>query len=205
VRGIDAFDVEGWIGFGVAQALGFLEHLVEGQAVVAHLGEDEVGRAVDDAGRPFDAVGGQALAQCLDDGDAAGHRRFEGDHDTLLLGSGENLGAMHGEQRLVGGDHVLAVGDGLHDHVLGHAVAADQLDDDVDFRVIDQREGVVGNPGGAAGDLFGGFDIAVGDGRDADRPAGAARDFLRVTVKNGPGATADGADADKANIDGFHI
>ncbi len=114
MRSIDAFDVEGRIGFGITEALRFLEYVVEGQPLVAHFGQDEVGRAVDDAGDPFDAVGGQAFAQRLDDRDAAGHRRFEGHHHALLLGGGENLGAMHGEQRLVGGDHVLAVGDGLH-------------------------------------------------------------------------------------------
>jgi hypothetical protein len=51
---------------------------------------------------------------------------------TPFCCGGEDFGAMHGEQRLVGGHHMLAVGDGLHDH-FGHAVAADQLDDDVDF------------------------------------------------------------------------
>ena len=109
--------------------------VVEGQALVAHLGEDEVGGAVDDAGDPLDAVGGEALAQRLDDRDAAGHRRLEGDHHALLLRGGEDLVAVHGEQRLVGGDHVLAVGDGLQHQFLGDAVAADQLDDDVDLRV----------------------------------------------------------------------
>ena len=32
-------------------------------------------------------------------------------HDALLLRSGEDFGAMHGEQRLVGGDDMFAVGD----------------------------------------------------------------------------------------------
>jgi len=54
VRGVHAFDVEGRIGFGVAQALGFLEHHVKVQALVAHLGQDEVGGAVDDAGDPLE-------------------------------------------------------------------------------------------------------------------------------------------------------
>ncbi len=50
-----AFDVEGRIGLGVAEALGFLEHYFKVQALVAHLGQDEVGGAVDDAGNPLDA------------------------------------------------------------------------------------------------------------------------------------------------------
>ncbi len=56
----------------------------------------------------------------------------------------------------------------------------------------------------AAGHLLGQFDILVGHGRNANRTAGATGDFFRIALENGPGATADGADADKANIDGFH-
>ncbi|MPN21664.1 hypothetical protein SDC9_169044 [bioreactor metagenome] len=205
MRGIDTFDVEGRIGLGVAQALRFGEHVGKGQALVAHFREDEVGGAIDDAGGPFDAVGGEALAQRLDDRDAAGDGSFEGDHDALLLGGGEDIGAMHGEQRLVGGDDMLAGGNRLHHDFLGDAVAADQFDDDVDFRNIDQSERIVGDAGFAAGHLAGQFDVLVGHGGNSNRPAGAAGNFFRIAIENGPGATADGADADKANIDGFHV
>ena len=112
---------------------------------------------------------------------------------------------MHSEQRLVGGNDMLAVGDGLHDHFLGHAVAADQLDDDVDFRVIDQREGIISDASSAASDLLGQFHILVGHCRNANRTTGATGDFFRVAIENGPGTTADGADADEANIDRFHL
>jgi hypothetical protein len=40
---------------------------------------------------------------------------------------------MHGQQRLVGSDHMLAVGNGKHDQILRDTVAANQFDDDVDF------------------------------------------------------------------------
>ena len=36
--GIDALDVEGGVGFGIAQALGLGEDIGEGQALVPHLG-----------------------------------------------------------------------------------------------------------------------------------------------------------------------
>ncbi|MDT4853606.1 hypothetical protein FQZ97_878770 [compost metagenome] len=55
VRGIDALDVKRGIGLGVAQLLRFLQDRVEIQALVAHLRQDEVGGAVDDAGDPLDA------------------------------------------------------------------------------------------------------------------------------------------------------
>ena len=44
VRGVDALDVEGRIGLGVAEPLRLLEHGVERRALVAHLGQDEVAR-----------------------------------------------------------------------------------------------------------------------------------------------------------------
>ena len=98
VRGIDALDVEGRIGFGVTQALRLFQHGVESQALVAHLGQDEIGRAVDDAGDPLDAVGRQAFAQRLDDRNAAGHGRLERHHHALVLRRLENLVAVHGQQ-----------------------------------------------------------------------------------------------------------
>ena len=111
VRSIDAFDIEGRISLSVAKALSFFQHVAKRQALVAHFRQNEISRAIDDASRPFDAVGSQAFAQRLDDGNTAGNRRFKSDHHALLLGSSENLRAMHGKQRLVGSDHVLAIGD----------------------------------------------------------------------------------------------
>ena len=61
VRGVHALDVESRIGFGITQPLRFLQHVVEARALVAHLRQDEIAGAVDDAGDPLDAVRGQAL------------------------------------------------------------------------------------------------------------------------------------------------
>ena len=134
------------------------------------------------------------------------HGRLEGHHHALLLGGGENLVAMHGQQGLVGGDHVLAVLDGLQDQLLGHAVAADELHHNVDFRIRHHRESVVRQPGGGAGgDLPGQLQVLVRHCGDADRPAGAAGDFFLVTLENGEGAATDGADAQESNIDRFHF
>ena len=110
VRGIDAVDVERRIGFGVAQLLRIGEHLGELAAALAHLRQDVVAGAVEDAGDAADAVRGQPLAQRLDHRNAAGHRRLERQRHAALLGRGGERGAMHREHRLVGGDHRLAGG-----------------------------------------------------------------------------------------------
>ncbi len=143
MRRIDAFDVEGRIGLGITQRLRLGQHVGKIAALVAHLGEDEIAGAVDDAGDPLDVIGGQALAQRLDDRDTAGHRRLEGHRHALRLGRREDLVAVQGDQRLVGGDHVLAVLDRLQHQLARRRVAADQFDDDVDIRIVDHRKGVV--------------------------------------------------------------
>ncbi len=57
----------------------------------------------------------------------------------LSLRGRENLVAVHGQQRLVGGDDMLAVGDRLQHQFLRNAVAADQLDDDIDIGIRDDQ------------------------------------------------------------------
>ena len=74
----------------------------------AIVGEDVIAGAVEDAVDARHLVGGERLAQRLDDGDAAGDRRLEVERDALLLGELRQLDAVLGEQRLVGGDDVLA-------------------------------------------------------------------------------------------------
>jgi hypothetical protein len=166
--------------------------------------QDEVGGAVDDAGDPLDAVGRQPLAQRLDDRDATGHRRLEADHHALGTRRGKDLGAVHRQQRLVGRDHMLAGGNGFHHQGLGDAVAADQLDDDVDVGV--------GNDGAAVGhhlhvgadDAAGALGVQVGHHGDLDAAAGAAADLCLVAGQHLEGAAADGADAEQADLDGLH-
>ena len=59
---------------------------------------------------------------------------------ALLLRSGENLVAVRGEQRLVRGDHMLAVGDRLEHEVSCHGGATDQLDHDLDLVAAPRRK-----------------------------------------------------------------
>ena len=70
--------------------------------------EDVVAGAVDDPGDAPDAVRHQPAADGVDDGDAAGDAPLEAERDALLLGPRHQLLPVRGEERLVGGDHVLA-------------------------------------------------------------------------------------------------
>ena len=110
VRGIDAVDVEARIGLGVARGLRLGQHDVEVAPGLAHRRQDVVAGAVEDAVEALHAVADQALAQRLDDRDAARDRRLEGEDALPLLGRRRELGAVQRQQRLVGGDDVLARG-----------------------------------------------------------------------------------------------
>ena len=140
-----------------------------------------------------------AFAQRLDDGDAAGHRRLEVERDALLLGELGELDAVLGEQRLVGGDDVLAGVERRLDRLLGDAVrAADQLDEHVDARdrapaPPDRRTSDAARVDAAV--------LALGARRDADdlqRTAGTLGQALLVQVRAAQAARADGAEAGDA-------
>ena len=204
MRGVDAFDVEGGVGFRVAEFLRLFQHGGEIEALVAHLGQNEIGGAVDDAGDPFDAVGRQAFAQRLDDGDAAGDGRLEGHHHALVLGGGEDFVAVYGQQCLVGRDHVLPVGNGLHDQGFRQVVAADQFDDDVDLGIVDDQIRVIDDPARAGDERFGARYVAHGDGDDFNAAARAALDFFLVALQDAERAVTDVAQAQQADLDGFH-
>jgi hypothetical protein len=108
VRGVDAVDVEGRIGLGVAQALRLGQHVGELAPGLAHGGEDEIAGAVKDAVDAQDAVGGQPLTQRADDRDAARDRCLVPQLRAGVLGQPRKLVAVQRQHRLVGRDHGLA-------------------------------------------------------------------------------------------------
>ena len=201
---VHAFDVERGVGLGITQRLRLLQHDAEVQALAAHLAQDEVGGAVDDAGHPVDAVGGEAFAQRLDDGDAAGHRGLEGHDHALGARGGEDLGTVHRQQSLVRRDHMLAGSDGLQHQGLGDAVAADEFDDDRDVGVGDDGAGVVHHLHVRADDGAGALGVEVGHHGDGDAAAGAALDLFLVALQHLVRAAAHRADAEQAYLDSFH-
>ena len=144
VRGIEAADVEGRIGFGVAETLGLGEADVEREVVGLHARQDVVAGAVEDAGDALDRVAGEALAQCLDDRNAAADRSLEKERRIVRFGQRREPHPMRGEHRLVGGDHRQPARQRRLDSVEGDAVRpADQFDEDVDIGGRGHRGGVV--------------------------------------------------------------
>ncbi len=144
--GVEALDVEGRIGLGIAEALGILETVGERQLLLLHAGEDVVAGAVEDAVDAREGIAGEPLAQRLHDRDRAADRRLEIERDAVLLGERRELEAVLGEQRLVGGDDRFASRQRGLDRALRRiALPAHQLDEDVDLGVGCERDGV-GDP-----------------------------------------------------------
>ena len=139
-----AVNVVSGIGFRIAFLLRLGERLLEADALVGHLGEDVVRRAVDDAHQLVDALGGEGHLQRTDDGDAAGDAGAVFQVHALLASLGAEGVALLGDQFLVGGDDVLAAPQGAPDIVARGIDAAHQLGDDLDFRVIQHRVHVGG-------------------------------------------------------------
>ena len=204
VGGVDTLHVEGGVGLGIPQALGLGEDLVEGGATIAHLGEDEIAGTVDDAGQPLDAVGGQTLADGLDDGDAAGYRRLEGHHHPLLRGGGEDLVAVLGDEGLVGGDHVFAVVDGAQHQFAGGRFAADEFDDDGQLRVVHHFEGVAGEIDARRVERSLAPDVPGTGAGDDDTPPGSSGDLLGIAAQHLHGAAADRTQAQKSHLHRIH-
>ena len=204
VGGVDALDVEGRVGLGVAARLRLGEDVGELAPGVAHLGEDEVAGAVDDARHPQDAVAGEPLAQGLDDRDAAGDGGLEGDHDAAALRRLEDLVAVQGDEGLVGGDDVLAALDRGQHQLARRIGAADELDDDVDRGVLDERARVAvhGDALGRAGPRPRG--VAHRRAHHLDGAARAAGDLVGVATQHRHGAAADRAEAEQADPHGAH-
>jgi hypothetical protein len=204
VRGIHAFDVESGVGLCITQCLGLLQHSVKRQAFVAHLRQNEVGRAIDDAGNPLDAVGGQALAQGFDDGNAPRHRCLESHDDALAVRRFKNLCAMHRQQGFVGGDHVFARSNGGHDQLTGNAIAADEFHHDVNIGVGHHRTCIVDHGDMGPHNLAGAIGVQIGHHGDFNAATCAALDFLLVALEHFKSAFAHGPNAQQAHLNRFH-
>ena len=180
VRRIVAFDVESRVGFGIAQLLRLLEHFGKRAAVLAHIAQDEVAGAVDDADHRFDAVGGQTFAQGFDNRNAAGHRRFKHHHHIFFRRPRENFVAVFGQEFFVGGDHVFAVFDGAQHHFACRIRAADQLHHDIHIRAAGYLKHIVRHHRVARAQFADAVGVVAGSHADAHLAPQAARDFLRV-------------------------
>ena len=201
VGGIDAVDIKAGVGLGVAQRLRLGEHRLELTAGVAHAGEDVVAGAVEDAEHLATLVADQALAQGLDDRDAAGNGRLVGKRDAVGFRGGCQCHAVMGDQCLVGGDHVAA----RRQRPLAHGSrrslrAADQLDDDVGIGFGNHADGIV-IPAVTVDRIVARAVVFVADGGDEDRAAEPLRQPVGILLQELDRAAADRAQTRNCDLE----
>ena len=186
-RRVAAVDVLARIGLGVAQPLGLGQRLLVGESA-RHLGEDEVGGAVDDAVDAIDVGGGERLGQHADDWHHAGHGRLEAQLDAMLAGGAEQLVAVLGQELLVGGDHRAPGAHRAQDVFARGLDTAHQLDDQL----------------GLLEDLL---EVAAAAREHAgeQRPAaGELLDMVRALLEQASERSADRAVAEQPDAKGGH-
>ncbi len=199
-----ALDVAGRVGLGVSLGLGVLEHVVEIEALGGHLVEDVVRGAVDDAEHARHLVAHQRFAQRTQERDGAADRGLEVDVDALGLGGGVDLGAVLGQQRLVGGDHGGAGLDGRKHELARHAGAADQFDDDIG--VGRHAHGVGGDDGLVdPRERIGLGRIEAGDAGQLDRATDTCGKFFLLLDQQARGLGTDSARTQQSNANRRNI
>ena len=134
--GVVALNVGGGVLLGVAVGLSLPQSVVKAQPRPDHTGEDIVGRTVEDTGDLLDLVGGQALVQGADDGDAAAHTGLKQIADPLLLGQPQQLAAVLRHQLLVGGNDTFARLQGPAGEIQRRLGPADGFHHDGHLRVL---------------------------------------------------------------------
>ena len=201
-RRVVALDVRGRVGFGVAQPGGLGERLRVVRAGRAHLRQDVVGGAVDDAHHALDLIAGHRPTQGSDDGDRAGDGRLEVQVGVRRVrGLGQLVGVL-GEQRLVRGHHGLAVAQRLEQEGTWEVDAAHELDDDVDVLARDERRRVRGEQIWVQPAVFG--QVADGDAAQGQGCPDAGSQRLGVLGHVADDLGSDGAHPEHRHSHGSH-
>ena len=144
MRGIEAADVEGRIGFGVTEALRLFQTLIERKFLALHARQDVIAGAVQNPVDALDRVARETLAQRLHDRNAAGDGGLEGKRHVLLFRNLRKCQSVLRQQRLVGGDNMLAGGERRLDRGARRTlVAAHELDEKIDVGRARQRHWIV--------------------------------------------------------------
>ena len=205
VGGIDAVDIKARISLGETELLRFGEDVFEGAAGIAHLSENVVTGAIENAVDPLDSVRRQSLAEGLEDRDTTGNRGLAIKRHAGFFGQQSQFIAVVGDQCLVGGDDMLAGGERFLGQGLGDAVGtADQFDHDINVVGPGQIKRVVvpaiSVERHASVTALG----ACRNAGDFDRHASAPGKDVGVVADHLDGRRADGAEARDPDPDPAH-
>ena len=195
--GVQAVDVGGGVGLGVAELLGGGQGGLEGESLGAHLVEDVVGGAVDDTEHAGDAVTGHGLAQRVDHRDGTGNSGLVVEVGACGRGGGVELGAVGRDEGLVAGDDAGPGLEGGQDEGAGRLDPANELDDQV--VAGGDSGGVIGEEVLGDGEVTRRVDVADGDARDLKTCAGAGGEVVGLLGEEANDLASDGPGAEDAD------
>ena len=112
---------------------------------------------------------------------------------------------MDGDERLVSGDHVLAVLDGAQDQRPRRLEPADELDDDPHLGVVDHRRRVLGEHDAVEREVARLVEIADAGAGDLDGTPGAAADLVLIAAQDAQGPAAHRPHPQESDFDRVHL
>ena len=200
--GVEAVDVGGRVGLGIALGLRVGKHIGVIGALGVHARQDIVGGTVENAGDGQDLVAHQVVLERAHDGDATATAGLALNlHAARARLLGERLD-MTAQQGLVGRDDVLAVLKGSGEDLGCGMLAADQLDDDIDGGVGDDivpvtRKGLALNTG-----CLGLLPSKRAGAGQLKVDAVGCQVLIVVALDQAGHAAADGSQTDEADVHG---
>ena len=147
MRRVGAINVKSGVGFGIAQRLSLSQNLIKGAPLGAHLREDKVPRAVDNARHLSDLITCHRLAHGFNDRYATGHRSLKPDLHPRRFRQCDQLIAMLSNQGLVGRHNMFAVLDRALYQIVSRTGASNQLYQHIDFRIFSQSHHITADAG----------------------------------------------------------
>ncbi len=205
VRSIDTLDIKRRIYLGITLFLRQLQGIRKTRPLIAHLGKDEIGRAIDNPGNPLNAVSRQPFAYRLDNRDTTTNRRLKSNRHALLLRRRENFRALFGNQCLIGGHHVFTCRNGRKNQFTRQGLAAHRLDHNIHIRIPYHRKRIVDNLHRCIGKLFPRARHIPHRRNDWQNiPPGATRNLRRIALQYRQRTAADGSQTQNSYPNRLH-
>ena len=203
VRRVVAPDVARRVGLRVAEPLRLGENLVVGAPRLLHLREDEIARAVQDAGDRGHAVSREARAERSQDRNPSRDRGLDAEAGAFFARERLQRGPVPGEEHLVRRHDTLARVQRGADEAVRGLDSAEQLDDEVDPRVRRDGSEVV-RPAHAGPEAWIALSvrIAVRDGHERETDTAPGAEIGRLPREEARERPAHRAEADQADANG---
>ena len=199
--GIGAIDIKSGVSLCVPQLLCLREHVLEGASFGAHLGQNKVTRAIDNARHLGHRIGGQRFTQHLNDRYTPRHSGLVADLHPGRFCHCNQFIAVLGNQCLIGGHNMLALLNSQLDQIEGDGCAADQLHQNINVGVSGHVEDIATDAGLSI--IVFGVLASRTDMADYHRLSGSRQQGLVLISQDVDRRQSHGAHATNADVEWF--